>query len=269
MTHPAAYLPVNIGERVRFEAHGQSFLIGYHSRDTYWISTDPPGERRRWGTRRQITQDIAYVFENGALPPQSGQMWANDAAINYRLPDPSYHYVDPRVADFDTIDDLVGHAVQLGATHVLVAGAHTKLFFPRGGQYPYEEARVWRKNGYWHAEGPGARRGVHQLPQDAAALNMHIGRQRRTAEARSPRPVEDPFYVIQGIYAGGQGIISDSFGFDDEDVARSEAAKLARSPYFEGDYVRIITRDGELVWDSRGEGVEELGPRRGHRSRRR
>jgi hypothetical protein len=69
--HPAAYLPVNIGERVRFEAHGQSFLIGYHSRDTYWLSTDPPGERRRWGTRRQITEDIAYVFANGTLPPAS------------------------------------------------------------------------------------------------------------------------------------------------------------------------------------------------------
>jgi hypothetical protein len=83
---------------------------------------------------------------------------------------------------------------------------------------------------------------------------------------RGPEPVEDPEYVIQGIYAGGVGggIISDSFGFDDEDVARSEAWKLSKSPYFEGDYVRIITRDGELVWDSRGkDGMRE--PRRGAR----
>ena len=87
-----------------------------------------------------------------------------------------------RVADFDTLDDLIAHAAQIGATHVLVAGAHTKLYFPRGGQYPYEEARVWRKSGYWHAEGPIGRRGVHQLPQDAVPLDS--GRQRRTAEPR-------------------------------------------------------------------------------------
>jgi hypothetical protein len=72
---------------------------------------------------------------------------------------------------------------------------------------------------------------------------------------RNPTPVEDPEYVIQGAYRDGR--ITESFGFDDEDTARSEAWKLSKSPYFEGDYVRIITRDGELVWDSRGEGVSE------------
>jgi hypothetical protein len=63
--------------------------------------------------------------------------------------------------------------------------------------------------------------------------------------------VDDPFYVIQGIYKNGY--ISDNFGgYDDEETALAEAAKFARSPFFEGDYVRIITRDGDLVWDSRG-----------------
>ncbi len=38
-----------------------------------------------------------------------------------------------------------------------------------------------------------------------------------------------------------------------EDVALAEAKKLLRSSHFQGDYVRVITRDGELVWDSRGE----------------
>jgi hypothetical protein len=66
------FIPVNIGERVYLEAHGQNFIIGYHSRNTYWLSTNPPGERRRWGDRRQITEDIAYVIENGTLPPHSG-----------------------------------------------------------------------------------------------------------------------------------------------------------------------------------------------------
>jgi len=68
-------------------------------------------------------------------------------------------------------------------------------------------------------------------------------------EAR-PEPVDDPLYVIQGLYHGGYGA-GGSFGFDDEQVAIDEAKKLARDPTFEGDYVRVITRDGELVWDSR------------------
>ena len=81
---------------------------------------------------------------------------------------------------------------------------------------------------------------------------------------RGSGPVKDPFYIIQGIYAGGQGVISDSFGFDDKATARAEAKKLLRSPHFEGDYVRIITRDGELVWDSQEEASR--GARRGRRS---
>lgn len=188
MTHPAAYLPVNIGERTRFEAHGQSFLIGYHSRDTYWLSTDPPGQRRRWGTRRQITRDIAYVFENGVLPPQSGQMWEGR---HYRIPpEPPRHFVAPRVVrDFNTLDDLIAHARdELGATHVLVADANTKLYFPRGGQYSYEEASVWRKSGYWHAQGPSARTGVEELPEEVQEIGGGRREGRRAAEARrSPR----------------------------------------------------------------------------------
>lgn len=61
--------------------------------------------------------------------------------------------------------------------------------------------------------------------------------------------VDDPDYVIQGIY--DNGTISDEYGYDDEDKAVREAEKLANSSLFEGDYVRVITRDGELVWDSR------------------
>jgi hypothetical protein len=95
----------------------------------------------------------------------------------------------------------------------------------------------------------------------AAELAMTIHRTRSSRAAamsesrRGPTPVEDPEYVIQGAYSDGR--ITESFGFDDEDTARSEAWKLSKSPYFEGDYVRIITRDGEIVWDSRGEGVGE------------
>jgi hypothetical protein len=179
--HPAAYLPVNIGERTRFEAHGRRFLVGYHSRNTYWLSTDPPGERRRWGTRRQIVEDIGYVLENGALPPPSGSMWESSHPA-----EPAGH----RVADFNTLDDLIAHASrELGATHVLVDGANTRIYFPRGGQYPYEEARVQRRAGYWHAEGPQARRGVVRPPREAETIESYLAGFRPGHAAESPAAI--------------------------------------------------------------------------------
>jgi hypothetical protein len=94
--------------------------------------------------------------------------------------------------------------------------------------------------------------------------DVRVSKLTRTATAlaesrRGPAPVEapDPDYVIQGLYTNGYSAYGD-FGFDDEATAIAEAKKLAGSrgaPYFfEGDYVRVITRDGELVWDSRGGG---------------
>ena len=98
------------------------------------------------------------------------------------LPPP--RFVTPRVADFDTLDDLIGHAGrELGATHSSGSEANTKLYFPRGGRYPYEEATVWRKAGYWHAQGPGARAGVAQLPSSARPIS---GARQRAAEDRRP-----------------------------------------------------------------------------------
>lgn len=96
-----------------------------------------------------------------------------------------------RVADFNTLDDLISHAARdLGATHVSGAGPQTKIYFPRGGQFEYEEASVRRKGGYWHADGPGAREGVARLPAGARPIAGHVGR--RAAEERfklaAPRP---------------------------------------------------------------------------------
>jgi len=86
-----------------------------------------------------------------------------------------------RVADFNTLHDLIAHAAnELGATHVAGHDANTRIYFPRGGQWPYEEAQVRRKAGYWHADGPHARTGVASLPSDAKP----IGRSRRAAEPR-------------------------------------------------------------------------------------
>jgi len=56
-------------------------------------------------------------------------------------------------------------------------------------------------------------------------------------------------YVIQGIMSGS--ILCDEFSMSDEGKARLAAKGLLMSPMFEGDSVRIITCDGELVWDSK------------------
>jgi hypothetical protein len=54
-------------------------------------------------------------------------------------------------------------------------------------------------------------------------------------------------YVIQGI---NSGFISEEFSMADEDKALLAAKGLLKSATFEGTSVRVITRDGELVWDS-------------------
>lgn len=122
------------------------------------------------------------------------------------------HHATPReaavdaghhVADFNTLDDLIEHAErELGATHVTVelvrgsgkAGRGTKIYFPRGAQYPYEEARVWREGRYWHAEGPGARAGIQQLPENAMTIEQYLTRggqrRRQAAEVHTRTPVD-------------------------------------------------------------------------------
>jgi len=96
-----------------------------------------------------------------------------------------------RVADFNSLDDLIRHAANdLGATHASGDGAQTKLYFPRGGQYKYEEATVWRKEGYWHAQGPGARGIITQLPRNAMYLPGDTDARRGAPRRHSVRDYE-------------------------------------------------------------------------------
>jgi len=56
-------------------------------------------------------------------------------------------------------------------------------------------------------------------------------------------------YVVQGLWSDGR--VCDEFNCEDEDTAQCLAADLIISPIFEAHSVRIITVDGEMVWDSR------------------
>ena len=59
----------------------------------------------------------------------------------------------------------------------------------------------------------------------------------------------DFHFVVQGIWGDR---VCEEDGDDDQDKAIAKAKEMAASPLFEGDCVRVITRDGELVWISNG-----------------
>lgn len=63
--------------------------------------------------------------------------------------------------------------------------------------------------------------------------------------------MRDHDFVVQGIYSDGR--ISEETGSNDEMVARTMAKDMLSDLGFEGEYVRIITRDGELVYDNGSE----------------
>ncbi len=60
---------------------------------------------------------------------------------------------------------------------------------------------------------------------------------------------DDPDYIVQGCYR--DGYMCQSTGSDNETEAIRLGVKMLKDPCFEGDYVSIMTRDGELVADSR------------------
>ena len=59
----------------------------------------------------------------------------------------------------------------------------------------------------------------------------------------------DPDYIVQGCYSDSR--VCESTGSDNEAEAVTLALDMLKSLYFEGDYVVVQSRDGELVFDSR------------------
>jgi hypothetical protein len=144
----------------------------------------------------------------------------------------------------------------------------------RAGLYQYGPATIWisgPSGGTWWAT---VKFRNQEKDLDARSFEEVIEKAKdwidaapelRASEAQGQRvaarhePVEDPFYIILPLWSDGTivgglgGGGGESFGFDDERIAVQEAKKMLRDPTFEGDYVQVITRDGELVWSSRDE----------------
>ncbi len=74
-----------------------------------------------------------------------------------------------RVADFNTLDDLLTHARQEGATRYLQIDDETHIYFQRRDG-SYEKAEAWQKDGYWHTQAPGSRAIVRKPPQGAKPI---------------------------------------------------------------------------------------------------
>lgn len=183
------------GVSERREAPNPSPLSGPHKDARDEAIKRASEEARRTGEAYAVWMDRHGKFQ---VSPSFSARWediiavahAPSGAVSYKRYGAQESVREPRVvADFNTLEDLIEHArTELGATHVTLAGPDTRIYFPRGGQYPYEEARVWRKGGYWHAEGPGARQGT-SLPRGARPIGARgqwaAERGRRVAE-RSP-----------------------------------------------------------------------------------
>lgn len=123
--------------------------------------------------------DDGVIYAVGHEPPRG----ANEA--RRRVPRESTRRHIAR--DFSTVPELVSHARTVdGATHVLVAGKRTRLYFPHQ-KGAYEEATVWHENGYWHGAAPSDRVVVDRLPPGAERIEDYLTRSGRwSAEEREP-----------------------------------------------------------------------------------
>ena len=60
---------------------------------------------------------------------------------------------------------------------------------------------------------------------------------------------DDPDYIVQGCYSDSR--VCEATGSDNEAEAVKFALAMLKSLTFEGSYVFVMSRDGELVFDSR------------------
>ncbi len=67
-------LPKKIWEQTVFRAHGKSWRILKEGNDAYSFCADAEPTVRRFGTAKEIAEDIGIVLECGALPRAKNSM---------------------------------------------------------------------------------------------------------------------------------------------------------------------------------------------------
>lgn len=64
-------LPRHRGGEIAFTAHGHRFYVKKITRTDFMMTCPLVSPRARFGNRKQINEDIGYVFDSGALPRSS------------------------------------------------------------------------------------------------------------------------------------------------------------------------------------------------------
>lgn len=104
-----------------------------------------------------------------------------------------------QVSDFDSPEDLIDHARQEGATHVL-DGAAMRLYFPHADHHGYyEEATVYREHGYLHVPAKGDRHIVSRLPHGAVPIESR-GRRSRGGRKAAENNANETYTSRQGTH---------------------------------------------------------------------
>jgi hypothetical protein len=103
-----------------------------------------------------------------------------------------------RVADFSSFPEIVEHAMRFdGATHVVTGGSLLRLqtsggtlYIPHAGAY--EELRIWKEHGYWHAEAPGSGKLIAELPPGAQLIESYLASRRGGVAERDEDDDDEP-----------------------------------------------------------------------------
>jgi len=131
---------------------------------SYYATGNRGDDAPDWAPSAETADAIAEATE-----------WAMNDRGEYevrRSAEGSAREAEHRVADFNTLDDLIEHARKEGATHVYKGHKswgdpnEAYLYFPRGDG-SYEEAGVYNERGYFHVPAQTSRGTVPQLPRNA------------------------------------------------------------------------------------------------------
>jgi len=155
---------------------------------SYYATGNRGDDAPDWAPSAETADAIAEATE-----------WAMNDRGEYevrRSAEGSAREAEHRVADFDSLDDLIKHARKEGATHVYKGHKswgdpnEAYLYFPRGDG-SYEEAGVYNERGYFHVPAQTSRGTVPQLPRNAYPIKDSRWEQRSVDLSESRETASD------------------------------------------------------------------------------
>lgn len=68
-------LPNRINQLMSFTSHGRLFIVKKLNRNTWHLRDTTISTRSRFGSKREIIEDMIYVLSYGILPPRTDGRW--------------------------------------------------------------------------------------------------------------------------------------------------------------------------------------------------